>query len=178
MGKFSSARMPHSSKDRILEDQLSSKWSGGSSHFALTSSSVAPILATLSLIAPSMAAEKSNLSSFLIFWQAARTGNPCHTTSLAYAKPAIGFSQAEQHKLWPLPHHILGSCQANFWPLPADVPHHPDSCPVAALPKKKTKKIKFFLHWCSAEKTKKSTENGSLYGQAKKSDRGGGTNIL
>ncbi|KAM1643789.1 hypothetical protein ACFX2K_013576 [Malus domestica] len=147
-----------------------------------TSSSTAQILVATSLIAPSMAADKSNLSSFLIFGKQPRRGNPnrcpCHTTSLAHAEPILGFNQVEQHKQWPLPHHLLGPCQVDSLPLPADVPHHPNGCPVAASPKKKTRRIKFFLHRCGAKKTKKSTEDGSVHGQANKSARGGETNIL
>jgi len=56
--------------------------------------------------------------------------------------------------------------------------HHLDSCPATTPPKKKTKKIKFFLPWCGIEKTKKSTEDGSLHGQAKKDAKGWGTNIF
>ena len=142
-----------------------------------TSSLIALILA-----APSTTAEMSNSSSFLIFGKQLRHGSsnhcPCHASSSAHAEPILGFNQAEQHKQWPLPHHLLGTCQADSWPLPADVPHHPDGCPEATLPKKKTRKIKFCLHRRGAEKTKKSAEDGSLHGQAKKSARGGGKNIL
>ncbi|KAM2520987.1 hypothetical protein ACFX1W_001417 [Malus domestica] len=80
-------------------------------HSSDTSSSAAPILAALSLIAPSTAVEKSNSSSFLIFGKQPRHGSPnrypCHTTSLAHAELILGFNQAEQHKQLPLPHHIL-----------------------------------------------------------------------
>ncbi|KAM1056880.1 hypothetical protein EV1_029967 [Malus domestica] len=103
---------------------------------------------------------------------------PKYDASSAHVESVLGFSQAKQHKKWPLPHYPIGPCQANSWPSPINVPHHPDSCPVAAPPKKKTRRIKFFLHRYGAKKTKKSTEDGSLHGQAKKSARGGGTNIF
>ncbi|KAM1723628.1 hypothetical protein ACFX13_022257 [Malus domestica] len=123
-----------------------------------TSSSATPILVASSLIAPSTAAKKSNSSRFLIFGKQPRRGSPnrcpCHATSSAHAKPILGFNQAKQHKQWPLPHHLLGPCQADSWPLPADVPHHLDGCPMVAPPKKKIRRIKFSLHRCGAEKTK------------------------
>ncbi|KAM2172888.1 hypothetical protein ACFX1R_037786 [Malus domestica] len=61
--------------------------------------------------------------------------------------------------------HFLGPCQTESWPLPVDVPHHLDDCPVAAPPKKKTRRIKFFLHRCGPEKTKKVTKDDHLHGQ-------------
>ena len=125
----------------------------------------APISITSSLTALSMAAEKSNSSSFLIFGKQPRRGNPNYATSSAHAKLILGSSQAKQPKQWPLPQHLLGPCQADSWPLPADVSHHPDGCPATAISKKKTRKINFFLHRCGTEKTKKSTKYGPLHGQ-------------
>ncbi|KAM1012515.1 hypothetical protein ACFX2C_042757 [Malus domestica] len=81
------------------------------------------------------------------------------------AQAALGSSQAKLPKQWSLPRHLLNPCQANSWPLPADVPHHLDGCPAIALSKKKARKIKFFLHRCGTEKTKKSTKNCPLHGQ-------------
>ena len=130
-----------------------------------TSSSAAPILATSSLTTASTAAEKSNSSSFLIFGKQPRRGNPNYAISSAHAKLILGFSQAKQPKQWPLPQHLHSLCRADSWPLPADVPYHPDGCPATALSKKKTRKINFFLHRCGTEKTKKSTKDGPLQGQ-------------
>ncbi|KAM2674225.1 hypothetical protein EV2_015445 [Malus domestica] len=134
----------------MLEDQLSNKCLGATTTLHLTvrssdtSSSATLILAALSLTAHFMAVEKSNSSSFPIFSRQPRRGTPnnClfHATSLAYAEPILGFSQAELLKQWPLPHHLIGPCQVDSWPLPADVPHHPDDYPVAAPPKKKTRR--------------------------------------
>ena len=101
--------------------------------------------AASSLTAPSMAAEKSNSSSFLIFGKQPKRGSPnhspCHATSSAHAEPVLGFSQAKQHKQWPLPAD---------WPLP----HRPDGCSAAVPPKKKTRRIKFFLHRCGTREDK------------------------
>ncbi|KAM2495057.1 hypothetical protein ACFX1W_035089 [Malus domestica] len=78
----------------------------------------------------------------------------------------LSFSQAKQPKQWSLPQHLFDPCQADSWPLPAEVPYHPDSCLVTALSKKKKRKINsFFLPWCDAEKTKKVTKDGPLHGQ-------------
>ena len=110
-----------------------------------TSSSTAPILVTSSLTVSSTTTEKSNSSSFLIFGKHSRRGSPNYATSSAHAKLILGSSQAKQPKQWILPQHLIGLCRSNSWPLPADVPHHPDGCPATALSKKKTRKINFFL---------------------------------
>ena len=79
---------------------------------------------------------------------------PMPSQSLALVKPS-STSNGPCHTLT-----LIDPCQADSWSLSAGAPHHPDGCFVAAPPKKKTRRIKFFLHQCSAEKTKKSTEDG------------------
>ncbi|KAM2088052.1 hypothetical protein ACFX1T_032170 [Malus domestica] len=91
---------------------------------------------------------------------------------------ALGSSQAKQPKQWSLPQHLLSPCGADFWPLPVDVPHHPDGCPTIALSKKKTRKIKFFLPRCGAEKMKQPTKDDPLHGQDVEDCYRRGTNIL
>ncbi|KAM2059156.1 hypothetical protein ACFX16_031653 [Malus domestica] len=81
------------------------------------------------------------------------------------AQAALGSSQAKLPKQWSLPRHILNPCRASSWPLPADLPHHPDGYPAIALSKNKARKIKFFLHWCGTKKTKKATKDGPLHEQ-------------
>ncbi|TQE13811.1 hypothetical protein C1H46_000442 [Malus baccata] len=85
-----------------------------------TSSSATPILAASSLTTPSTAAEKSNSNSFLIFGKQPRRGSPnrcpCQATSSAHVEPILGFNQAEQHKQWPLPHHLIGHAKSTPGP--------------------------------------------------------------
>ncbi|KAM1084397.1 hypothetical protein ACFX19_023099 [Malus domestica] len=82
-----------------------------------TSFSITLILATPFSITLSTTTEKSNSSSFFLLNKQHKHGSPnrglYHATSLAYAEPTLGFSQAEQPKSWPLPHHFLGPCQAD-----------------------------------------------------------------
>ncbi|KAM1048311.1 hypothetical protein ACFX1X_027773 [Malus domestica] len=66
---------------------------------------------------------------------------------------------------WFLPQYLIGPCRADSWPMPADVPHHPDGCLAVAPSKKKTRKINFFLPQCGTKKTKKATKDGFLHGQ-------------
>ncbi|KAM1041135.1 hypothetical protein COP2_031131 [Malus domestica] len=77
----------------------------------------------------------------------------------------LGSSQAEQPKQWSLPQHLLSPYRADFWPLPANVPHHPNGCPATTLSEKKTRKLKFFLRWYGAEKMKKATKDDHLHRQ-------------
>ncbi|KAM1716548.1 hypothetical protein ACFX11_024504 [Malus domestica] len=80
-------------------------------------------------------------------------------------KLPLVLAKSSSLKQWSLPQYLIGPCRADSWPMPADVPHHPDGCPAIALSKKKARKIKFFLHRCGTEKTKKSTKDGLLHRQ-------------
>ncbi|KAM1137550.1 hypothetical protein FF1_035498 [Malus domestica] len=55
-------------------------------------------------------------------------------------KLPLVIAKSSSLKQWSLPRCLIGPCRADSWPLPADVPHHPDDCPTIALSKKKTRK--------------------------------------
>ncbi|KAM1672484.1 hypothetical protein ACFXTN_037373 [Malus domestica] len=87
---------------------------------------------------------KIKLKQFPHFQQAAQTWQPKqlpiprHFLALCRTNPLLQSSPAAQAMV--LPHHLIGPCQADYWPLLADVPHHPDDCPMAVPPKKKTRR--------------------------------------
>ncbi|KAM1078743.1 hypothetical protein ACFX19_026374 [Malus domestica] len=99
---------------------------------------------------------------------------PCDSPSTApqhhnpwpqpYKLPLV-LAKSSSLKQWSLPQYLLSPCRADSWPMPADVPHHPDGCPEVAPSKKKTRKINFFLPQCGTKKTKKATKDGPLHGQ-------------
>ncbi|KAM1611925.1 hypothetical protein ACFX1Z_000660 [Malus domestica] len=124
---------------------------------------------------------RSATSSFLsitglarVMFKSLKGHEPCDSFSTA---PQRHNQRPQPHKLplvlakssslkqWSLPQYLIGPCRADSWPMPADVPHHPNGCPAVAPSKKKTRNINFFLPWCGTKKTKKLTKDGPLHGQ-------------
>ena len=93
------------------------------------------------------------------------TAPQCHNPRSQPHKLPLVLAKLSSLKQWSLPQYLIGPCRADSWPMPADVPHHPDGCPAIALSKNKARKIKFFLHRCGTKKTKKATKDGPLHGQ-------------
>ncbi|KAM1400413.1 hypothetical protein ACFX2F_027694 [Malus domestica] len=88
-----------------------------------------------------------------------------HNLRLQPHKLPLVLAKSSSLKQWFLPQYLIGPCRADSWPMPADVPHHPDGCLSVAPSKKKIRKINFFLPQCSTKKTKKATKDGFLHGQ-------------
>ncbi|KAM1253847.1 hypothetical protein TB2_041816 [Malus domestica] len=65
-------------------------------------------------------------------------------------KLPLVLAKSSSLKQWSLPQYLIGPCQADSWPMPTDVPHHPDCCPAVAP---------------STKKKKKATKDGHLHGQ-------------
>ncbi|KAM1695213.1 hypothetical protein ACFXTN_026882 [Malus domestica] len=93
------------------------------------------------------------------------TAPQCHNLQPQPHKLPLVLAKSNSLKQWSLPQYLIGPCRANSWPMPANVPHHPDGCPAVAPSKKKTRKINFFLPQCGTKKTKKATKDSLLHGQ-------------
>ncbi|KAM2914325.1 hypothetical protein COP2_044868 [Malus domestica] len=78
------------------------------------------------------------------------TAPQCHNPRSQPHKLPLVLAKSSNLKQWSLPQYLIGPCRVDSWPMPADVPHHPDGCPAVAL---------------STKKTKKSTKDGPLHGQ-------------